>query len=218
MTSSSLSTDRLVADLVAAFDHDPQIATMAGADADADTARGVRLARRADERGLLDLAYRSIDSPYGALLLVASPVGLMRVAFALEDHDAVLTHLATTASPRLLHSAPRTDGAARQLEEYFAGQRYEFDLALDLQLAHGFRKEVVAYLANIRYGTTASYAAVARAVGYPAAVRAVGSACSHNPIPLVVPCHRVVRSDGSYGQYLGGPEVKAALLAMETTP
>jgi methylated-DNA-[protein]-cysteine S-methyltransferase len=177
--------------------------------------RAERLAERAEERGLLDLSYRITGSPYGDLLVVSSPLGLVRVAFALEGHDAVLTQLAASVSPRLLHSERHTATVARQLDEYFAGQRRHFDLPLDLQLVHGFRRHVVEHLATIDYGTTESYAHVARAVGNAAAVRAVGSACSHNPIPVVVPCHRVVRSDGTIGQYLGGTEVKAALLAME---
>ena len=102
-----------------------------------------------------------------------------------------------------------------QLDEYFAGRRREFDLPIDLQLAHGFRRTVLEHLLDIAYGTTASYASVAAASGSPAAARAVGSACAHNPLPLVVPCHRVVRSDGTIGQYGGGTEAKHALLALE---
>jgi methylated-DNA-[protein]-cysteine S-methyltransferase len=127
----------------------------------------------------------------------------------------VLRTLADRVSPRILHDPRRTDEAARELEEYFAGRRRRFDLPLDLQLVHGFRREVVAGLAGIPFGATESYGEVARRVGNPSAVRAVGSACSHNPVPLVLPCHRVVRSDGSTGQYLGGAGVKVALLALE---
>lgn len=174
-----------------------------------------QLARRADADGLLDLAYRTTDSPFGPLLLVATGEGLVRVAFEREDHDAVLGDLATAVSPRILRSANRTDDAARQLDEYLAGRRERFDLTLDLRLAHGFRRAVLTHLRDIPYGATESYKTVAAAAGSPAAVRAVGSACSHNPLPLVVPCHRVVRSDGTFGQYLGGAHVKAALLAME---
>ena len=161
------------------------------------------------------MAYRIVDSPYGSLLVAATPTGLVRLAFALEDHDAVLEALATTVSPRILESGAGTDTVARQLDEYFAGRRRDFDLAIDLQLVEGFRRQVVAQLADIGYGQTASYAEVATAVGNPRAVRAVGSACSHNPIPVVLPCHRVVRSDGTIGRYLGGTETKAALLSME---
>ena len=174
-----------------------------------------RLAADADEAELLDVAYRTVDSPFGPLLVAATHAGLARVAFEREGHDSVLEQLAAEISPRMLRSAPRTDEIARELDEYFAGQRRHFDLTVDLQLAHGFRRDVLAHLRNIEYGRTESYTEVARAAGRPAAVRAAASACSHNPVPVVVPCHRVVRSDGSIGQYLGGPEMKAALLAME---
>ena len=174
-----------------------------------------RLAADADEAELLDVAYRTVDSPFGPLLVAATRAGLARVAFEREGHDSVLEQLAAEISPRMLRSAPRTDEIARELDEYFAGQRRHFDLTVDLQLAHGFRRDVLAHLRNIEYGRTESYTEVARAAGRPAAVRAAASACSHNPVPVVVPCHRVVRSDGSIGQYLGGPEMKAALLAME---
>jgi methylated-DNA-[protein]-cysteine S-methyltransferase len=107
---------------------------------------------------------------------------------------------------------------AREIEEYFAGRRHAFDVPLDLQLAHGFRRAVLAQLREIAYGATASYAAVARAAGHPRAVRAVGTACATNPLPVVVPCHRVVRSDGSIGQYVGGVAAKETLLSLEGAP
>lgn len=198
---------RVVADLRAAHSVDgPEI-----------DALGSRLGQEADRHGLLDVAYRSVDSPFGPLLVAAGTEGLVRVAFEGEDHDAVLDHLATAISPRILRSGRRTDEVARQLEEYFAGRRRRFDVAVDLRLVTGFRRAVLSHLVDIAYGSTASYATVARAAGNPAAVRAVGSACSHNPVPVVVPCHRVVRSDGTIGRYRGGTEAKAALLAMETT-
>jgi len=194
----------LIADLGAMLDADPRAGE-----------RRTSLADRAAGEGLLDLAFRTVDSPFGPLLLAASPEGLVRLAFEREDHDAVLSQLAATVSPRILRTTRRTDVVARQLDEYFAGERREFEVTVDLQLVRGFRRDVITRLADIVYGTTASYAAVARAAGNPAAVRAVGSACSHNPVPVVLPCHRVVRSDGAIGQYLGGTEVKVALLAME---
>jgi methylated-DNA-[protein]-cysteine S-methyltransferase len=174
-----------------------------------------RLAQRADEDDLLDVAYRIVDSPFGPLLVAASRRGVVRVAFEREDHDAVLSALAGSISPRILASGRRTDTVARQLDEYFAGQRHDFDVSVDLQLVHGFRRAVIAHLQQIPYGATESYATVARAAGSAGAVRAAGTACGHNPVPVVVPCHRVIRSDGSIGQYRGGPEMKAALLAME---
>ncbi len=157
-----------------------------------------------------------VDSPIGSLLVAATPEGIVRIAFECEGLDDVLSTLATTVSPRILESGRRTDPAARQLDEYFAGSRVVFDLAVDLSLVSGFRREVVSSLPAIPYGTTASYAEVAAAAGNPKAVRAVGSACSHNPIPVVIPCHRVVRSDGTIGQYLGGTQVKVALLTLES--
>lgn len=177
-----------------------------------------RLVAAAGERGLLDVAYRTVDSPIGPLLVAATPEGLVRIAFDCEGHDAVLAALAERVSPRILRAPDRLDAAARQLGEYFAGARRTFDLPLDLRLASPFRRTVVSRLQSIAYGTTASYAAVAAAVGNPAAVRAVGSACATNPVPVVLPCHRVVRSDGSIGQYGGGTAAKQALLALERSP
>jgi methylated-DNA-[protein]-cysteine S-methyltransferase len=173
------------------------------------------LVQRADDEGLLDLTYRTVDSPIGPLLLAASPVGLVRVAFEREGHDAVLTQLASDISPRIMRSGRRTETAARELDEYFAGRRRAFDVPVDLQLVHGFRRAVISHLSEIAYGATESYATVAVAAGSPAAVRAVGTACAHNPVPVIVPCHRVIRSDGAIGQYLGGVEAKALLLALE---
>lgn len=173
------------------------------------------LARRAEREGILDVAYRTVDSPLGALLLAATPEGLVRVAFVGEGHDAVLDALATAVSPRVLEAPARLDVVARQLEEYFAGRRRTFDVPVDLQLATGFRRLVLQHLREIPFGATESYAVVARAAGSPNAVRAAGSACATNPVPVVVPCHRVVRSDGSIGQYRGGVAAKQTLLALE---
>ncbi len=190
--------------------------SFAGAGVDSDGALHRRLAALAERQGLLDVSYRTLDSPLGLLLLAATGEGLVRVAFSCEGHDAVLARLASDISPRILCTPRRLDEAAHQLDEYFAGKRRAFSVPVDLQLAHGFRRSVLEHLRRIPYGLTQSYAAVARATGNPSAVRAAASACSHNPLPLVVPCHRVVRSDGTAGEYLGGPEAKRALLAMET--
>jgi methylated-DNA-[protein]-cysteine S-methyltransferase len=176
-----------------------------------------RLEQRATEAGLLDVAFRTIDSPVGPLLLAATPLGLVRVAYQREGHDAVLQALASKISPRILAAPRRLDDAARQVEEYFAGRRTDFAIALDLRLSAGFRRTVLDHLAAISYGHTESYAEVAAATGHPRAVRAVGSACATNPLPVVVPCHRVVRSDGSLGGYLGGLQVKRTLLELEAT-
>jgi methylated-DNA-[protein]-cysteine S-methyltransferase len=175
-----------------------------------------RLERDADSEQLLDVAYRTVDSPVGTLLLAATTVGLVRVAYDVEDHDAVLARLADAVSPRVLRAPARLDSAAHQLDEYFAKQRTAFELSVDLRLTDGFRRTVVEHLRDIGYGTRESYAEVAAAVGSPRAVRAVGTACAHNPLPVVIPCHRVVRSDGSTGQYVGGPDAKSALLTLES--
>ncbi len=175
-----------------------------------------RLAAAADAEGVLDVAYRTVDTPVGSLLLAATERGLVRVAYASENHDAVLQMLANRISPRLLHAPTRLDPVATELEEYFAGSRRAFDFPLDWQLSSGFRNTVLHHLAaDIGYGQTASYSTVARLAGSPKAVRAVGTACATNPLPVVVPCHRVVRSDGSIGGYLGGIDAKRTLLTLE---
>ena len=174
-----------------------------------------RLADQADDGGMLDVAYRTMDSPIGPLLLAVTPAGLVRVAFECENHDDVLAELATAISPRVLRSSRRVDDVARQLDEYFTGRRRMFEVPVDLQLSRGFRRAVLTHLLEIPYGQRESYTLVARAAGNPKAVRAAGTACATNPIPLVVPCHRVVRTDGTYGQYRGGPAAKHLLLTME---
>jgi methylated-DNA-[protein]-cysteine S-methyltransferase len=137
------------------------------------------------------------------------------VAFEIEDHDRVLESLAASVGSRILRGGHRLDPLARELDDYFAGRRHGFDVPLDLRLARGFRLAVLRHLSEIPYGSTESYAEVAVASGSPKAVRAVGSACATNPLPIVVPCHRVVRSDGSLGGYLGGLPTKQRLLALE---
>ena len=184
-------------------------------DADAMSRLHARLERAAEQADLLDVGYRTLDTPLGTLLLAATPVGLVRVAYASEGHDAVLAALANKVSPRILHAPARLDGAARELDEYFTGTRTHFDLPLDLRLTDGFRREVIEHLREIGYGHRESYAAVAAAIGRPRAVRAVGTACARNPLPLVIPCHRVVRTDGAIGQYVGGVEAKQTLLTLE---
>jgi methylated-DNA-[protein]-cysteine S-methyltransferase len=174
-----------------------------------------RVVEAARRDGLLDVAYRTVDTPVGPLLLAATDAGLVRVAYEREDFDAVLGTLAERLSPRILRSPARLDDAARQLDEYFAGRRRAFDLRLDHALSAGFRRTVQGWLPDIAYGHTATYGEVAAAVGNPKAVRAVGSACATNPLPVVVPCHRVLRSDGSLGGYIGGPDAKTTLLTLE---
>jgi len=174
-----------------------------------------RLAAAAQADGILDVAYRTVDTPLGALLLAATEKGLVRVAYARQDHDKVLEQLASTVSPRLLRAPARLDAAAREIEEYFAGRRATFDLLLDFRLSRGFRRSVLAHLCDIAYGQTASYATLAAAAGSPRAFRAAGSACATNPLPIVVPCHRAVLSDGTLGRYVGGADAKQILLTLE---
>jgi methylated-DNA-[protein]-cysteine S-methyltransferase len=174
-----------------------------------------RLGLAAEAEGLLDIAYTTVDSPVGTLLLAATPRGLVRVAYDIEDHDRVLDMLARRLSPRVLRAPRRLDAAARELEEYFDRRRQVFDLPLDLSLSTGFRQLVQRRLPAIGYGQTRTYGQVAALVGNPRAVRAVGTACATNPLPVVVPCHRVLLANGTQGRYVGGPEAKAALLRLE---
>lgn len=174
-----------------------------------------RLADLAEASGELDVAYRTVDSPVGALLLAATPRGLVRVAFENREVDEELQLLADRVSPRILYAPARLDAVARELEDYFAGRRTAFEVPVDLALSRGFRRAVLDHLTTIGYGRTESYADIARTLDNPGAVRAVGSACGSNPVPIVVPCHRVLRSDGSLGGYAGGLLVKTALLRLE---
>ncbi len=176
------------------------------------------LERAAAAEHLLDVAYRTVDSPVGTLLLAATPRGLVRVAYDAEGHDRVLDALASRVSPRVLRAPGRLDAAAREIEEYFGGRRRGFDLPLDLSLSKGFRLLVQQHLPSIGYGQTRSYQQVAELAGSPRAVRAVGTACATNPLPIVLPCHRVLRSDGTQGGYIGGAAAKAALLTLEASP
>lgn len=201
--------------MMATLDHGDGLSRALTPDADLLATLHARLTAEADAAGLLDVAYRLLETPVGTLLLAATPAGLVRVAYPTEDHDAVLAALAARISPRILAAPARLDVAARQIEEYFAGGRTRFDLPLDLRLAAGFRRQVIEHLPAIGYGQRASYGAVAAAVGNPRAVRAVGSACARNPLPVVIPCHRVVRGDGSIGQYVGGSAAKHTLLDLE---
>ncbi len=198
--------DELIRDLERAFPRD-----------ESDLLRlHLRLADAAQADGILDVAYCTTDSPVGPLLLAATDLGVVRVAYESEDHAAVLQVLADRISPRILNAPARLDTIRRELDQYFAGDLRNFDVPLDWRLSTGFRRTVLAHLSDIGYGHTATYAAVAQLAGNPKAVRAVGSACATNPLPVVVPCHRVLRSDGSLGGYLGGAEAKRTLLALET--
>jgi methylated-DNA-[protein]-cysteine S-methyltransferase len=173
------------------------------------------LRERAADEGLLDIAYASADSPFGTLLLARTPQGLLRLGLPNEDAEAMLADLAGRVSPRVLEAPAALDQERRELDDYFAGRRHDFDLPIDWQLSSGFLLRARHGIAAIPYGETRTYTDLARGAGNERAVRAAGSACSRNPIPLVVPCHRVLRSDGSLGGYAGGLEMKRRLLEME---
>jgi methylated-DNA-[protein]-cysteine S-methyltransferase len=175
-----------------------------------------RLAARASEEGLLDVAYATLDTPVGRMVVAATDRGLVRVALPGEDLDHVLEHLADGISPRVLSFPRRVDEARRELEQYFEGKRQRFELPLDWRLSHpGFYRRVLRATARVPFGRVITYSDAARRAGSPRAFRAAGSALGSNPIPIVVPCHRVVRSGGDIGNYGGGPELKRFLLEHE---
>ena len=182
---------------------------------DGAEARVAQLMRRAQDEGLLDVAYTEVDTPVGRLLLAATPRGLVRVTFPVESPDTVLEQLAATISPRVLESPARLDEPRRELDLYFDGKLTEFDLPLDWQLTRGFYRKVLRATAKIPYGRTRSYTQMAKRAGSPRAVRATGTALGSNPLPIVVPCHRVLRSGGALGGYGGGLDVKQHLLELE---
>ncbi len=169
----------------------------------------------AEATGRYDVGHRVVDSPVGRLLLVSSSTGLVRVAFEREGHASVLETLTTSLGPDVRREARWLDVVARRLDAYFAGGGAVVDVPSDLSSTTGFRAAVLRFLPTIPPGSTLTYAQVAERVGSPRAVRAVGTACATNPLPIVVPCHRVVRSDGTLGGYLGGLEAKAQLLDLE---
>lgn len=174
-----------------------------------------RFAARAQAEGLLDVAYAFHDTPFGPMLLARTPRGLVKVALRPEWVDDDLERLASEVSPRIVESPTALDSERRQLDEYFDGRRHEFSLDLDRRLIHGFGVDVLAVTYAIPFGRTLSYAEVAERAGRPHAQRAAGTALGRNPIPIVIPCHRVVRSDGNTGNYGGGPEMKVRLLEHE---
>ena len=174
-----------------------------------------RLYVRASAEGLLDVAYATADSPFGPLLLATTPKGLVRVGLPNQDADELLTDLAKRVSPRVLEAPAELDEARRELDLYFAGKLTEFDLPLDWQLSKDFRRKVLRAIARIPYGQTRSYTEMATSAGNERAVRAAGTACGTNPLPLVVPCHRVLRSGGALGGYGGGVPMKEGLLRLE---
>jgi methylated-DNA-[protein]-cysteine S-methyltransferase len=189
-------------------------------DAEHDSAVQGLLARAARD-GLNDIAYTEVDSPFGELLVARTDRGVVRVALPIDrgrqrPHEEVLEDLATYVSPRILESPKRLDEERRELEEYFEGKRDHFEVPVDWALTPaGFRNRALHAVARIPYGKVKTYTEIAKAAGSPRAFRAAGTACGHNPIPLIVPCHRVVPSSGGIGNYGGGPDMKRALLDFE---
>jgi methylated-DNA-[protein]-cysteine S-methyltransferase len=188
----------------------------------ADLDRAVQgVLARAERDGLIDVAYAHVDSPFGDLIVARTDRGVVEVALpthrgSMQDEDAVLDQLASRVSPRVLESPSRLDEERRQLDEYFEGKRERFEVPVDWALTpKGFRNRALHAVARIPYGKTKTYAEIAKAAGNPRAFRAAGTACGHNPVPLIVPCHRVVQSGGGIGNYGGGPEMKRALLDLE---
>jgi len=182
--------------------------------ADADPTYAIeQFSRRATADGLIDVAWATLDSPFGELLLAGTDAGL--VAVGLREPDAVLERIAAKVSPCVVRVPGRLDQPRRQLDEYFVGKRRRFDLPLDWSMSAGFRRLVLHELVDVPYGEVITYAELARRAANPRAVRAVGSAMATNPLPIVVPCHRVLRSGGQLGNYGGGVEMKRELLALE---
>ncbi len=174
------------------------------------------VAAMADAQGLVDVAYTSVDSPLGPLLVATTPKGLVRVAYGeFRSPDDVLEDLARRISPRVLEAPARLDPVRRELDEYFGGHRRDFDVPIDWSHLAGFTRAVLRETAQIRFGETGTYASVASGAGSPRAVRAAGNALGANPMPVIVPCHRVLRTGGALGGYTGGVERKEFLLRLE---
>jgi len=173
------------------------------------------LARRAADEGLLDIGYGTYDSPLGSLTVLVTPRGLVRLSYPGERIEDQLQELADRVSPRILRAPERTDDVRRQLDAYFAGQRSGFDVPIDWRLVRGFAGDVLRATARIPFGSVSSYREVATAAGSPNAYRAAGNALGSNPIPIVVPCHRVLHAGGGLGGYTGGIDRKRYLLRLE---
>ena len=174
------------------------------------------LSGRAETEGLVDVAYTSVDSPLGPLLVAASPKGLVRVSYSdPRGPDHVIEQLAERISPRVLEAPARLDPVRRELDEYFAGRRTEFETPIDWSHLAGFTRKVLRATARIAFGETSTYAGVASRAGSPRAMRAAGNALGANPMPVIVPCHRVLRTGGALGGYTGGIERKEYLLRLE---
>jgi methylated-DNA-[protein]-cysteine S-methyltransferase len=175
-----------------------------------------RFAERAGEEGLVDVAYATLDTPVGELLVASTRRGVVRISYLdWFPAEATLADLARRVSPRVLEAPARLDEVRRELDEYFAGGRRRFDVRVDRSLLGPFARKVLGRTARIPYGEVSTYAAMAAAAGSPRASRAAGNALASNPIPIVIPCHRVLRSGGGMGGYTGGLERKAQLLELE---
>ena len=174
-----------------------------------------RFSDRAAAEGLVDVAYTTADSPFGPLLLAASRKGLVRIGLPSQDSDELLADLAARVSPRVIEAPAKLDEVRRELDLYFEGRLTDFDLPLDWRLTKDFRRDVLRVVNRIPYGQTRSYMEVATRAGNARAVRAAGTACGANPIPIVVPCHRVLRTGGGLGGYGGGLPMKESLLSLE---
>jgi methylated-DNA-[protein]-cysteine S-methyltransferase len=174
-----------------------------------------RLASQAAAAGLLDVAYGVADSPLGPLTVMVTARGLVRLSYPGESTDAQIGEVAERISPRILEAPERTDGVRRQLDEYFAGSRHDFDLPIDWGLVRGFAGAVLRATARIPFGSVSSYREVAAEAGSPNAYRAAGNALGSNPVPIVVPCHRVLHAGGGMGGYTGGLDRKRYLLRLE---
>lgn len=173
------------------------------------------LAEAAEREGLLDVGYGFADSPFGRLMVAVTPRGLVRLDYPDRDIDASLLELAAQLSPRILEAPQATDQVRRELDEYFAGKRRSFTVEVDLSTIAGFRRRVLELTARIPYGSVATYREVATGAGSPRGMRAAGNALGSNPVPIVVPCHRVLRSGGALGGYTGGLDRKVTLLRLE---
>ena len=173
------------------------------------------LVEAAASEGLLDVAYGFADSPFGPLMVAVTPRGLIRLDYPDRDIDRSLEELASDVSPRILESPRATEPIRKELDEYFEGKRRRFDIRVDLSPVHGFRRKVLEHTARIPYGSVSTYTEVAAKAGSPRGMRAAGNALGSNPVPIVVPCHRVLRTGGALGGYTGGLDRKVTLLRLE---
>jgi methylated-DNA-[protein]-cysteine S-methyltransferase len=182
---------------------------------DQAAAAAAAFTERAAREGLIDVAYATVDSPVGPLLVAQTKRGLVRISYSRVPWDKVLVELAEDLSPRVIEAPAELDVVRRQLDDYFEGRRTGFDVKLDWSLSHGFQRRVLSHTAQIPYGHVSTYKTLAIAAGSPRGARAAGNALGANPIPIVVPCHRVLHTGGGIGGYGGGLDRKEFLLKLE---